>query len=69
MSLWVHLNIRPTCLIVDNLSSTSVLQYTTTNHASDRIVSTINFVKPDYIGTVSEYENVSILYDNVLVSQ
>ena len=80
---WVHLNTRPNCVIVENLYWPYLLQDTTTNNASDRIVVFRNFLNPDLIGSVkyswryvlssifqvSEGETLSIPSDNLLVSQ
>ena len=54
MSLWVQLIARPNCVIIDNLSWTSLLQYTTTNHTSGSILVFRNFPKHDFIGTVKD---------------
>ena len=80
---WVHLNAIPTCVIITNLSTTPIFQDIITNHASGRIVVFRNFFKPVFIGQsrihgsicyyplfqVSEYDTVSISYDQVLVFQ
>ena len=52
ISLWVHLNGIPTCVIFANLSWPSMIQYSTNNHASSYIVVTSNFPNPDCIGPV-----------------
>ena len=52
VSLWVHLNVRPNCVVFDNLSWNSLLQYTNTNHKSDKIVVLSNTPKPDVVGPV-----------------
>ena len=49
---WFHLNSIPNCVIVDKLFWPSVFQYTTSNHASGRIVVFQNFIKTYYIGAV-----------------
>ena len=54
VSLWVHINARPNCVIVDNLYWTYIFQDTTTNHASGHIVVFRNFPKPGFIGLVKE---------------
>ena len=46
VSFWVHLNVRPTCVIFTNLYWLSVLKYTTSNHASGCILVTI--ILPEY---------------------
>ena len=51
VSFWVHINFRPTFVVVSNPSWPSVFQYTTTNHAPGFIVVNINFPKPGFIGT------------------
>ena len=52
--LWVHLNVRPTFVIVENLSCPYLLQDTTNNHASGSIVVNINFPQPGFIGSFKE---------------
>ena len=54
VSLWVHLNVRPTYDVFENLSRTSVFKDTNTNHASGHIVVTINLPKTDFIGPFKE---------------
>ena len=49
---WVHLNTRPTYVIVHNLYLPSVLQDTTTNHTSGCIVVLRNLSKPYFFGPV-----------------
>ena len=51
VSFWVHLNARPSCVIVENPSWPSVFLYTTTNNASGRIVLFIKSSKPDYMAS------------------
>ena len=53
-SFWVHMNVRPTCVIVVNLSCPYVLKDTTNNHAYGGIVVNINFPKLGFIGPVME---------------
>ena len=48
-----QLNSRPNCLIVDNLSWSSVFQDNTNNHTSGLILVFGNFLKPDFIGSVN----------------
>ena len=54
VSLWVYLNAIHTCVIITNLSWPSVFQYIITNHTSVCIVVFRNFLKPDFIGKVTE---------------
>ena len=54
MSFYVHINVRPTCVIFVNLSWPSIYQDTTINYASGRIIATRNFPKPDFIGPFME---------------
>ena len=48
MSFFVHLNVRPTSVIVANLSCTYVLQDIITNYDSGCIVVFSNFTKTDF---------------------
>ena len=53
VSLWVHLNIRPNCVISENLSWPYVFQYATTNHEYICIVVLRNSTKPYFIWPVN----------------
>ena len=81
----VHLNTRPNCVIVENLSWTSVLQDTTNNYTFDHIVVVVlsNFIKPDLLGQsrihvglcynvvsqLIERDTVFVLYEHNLIYQ
>ena len=54
VSFWVHLNVRPTCVIVANFSWSSVSQYSTNNHSPGSIVVNINLPNPNIFGPVTE---------------
>ena len=52
--VWVNLNAIPTCVIITNLFWTPIFQDIITSPASGRIVVFSNFLKTDFIGTVTE---------------
>ena len=52
--LWVNLDTRPNCVVVQNLYWTSVLQDITTYHTSGLIVVFHNFTMPYSIDPVNE---------------
>ena len=54
VSLWVQLNVRPTCVIITNISLTPVVQYNITNPASGLIVLFRNFLQTDFVRTIKE---------------
>ena len=55
MSFCVHLNVRPTCVIVEKISYPYVLHYIINNCASGCIIVFSNFLKPDLISPVTDY--------------
>ena len=60
--LWVNLDTRPNCVVVQNLYLPSVLNYTTTNYNSGCIVVFYNLTYPDFIVNVKESHRCLISY-------
>ena len=59
---WVHLNTRPLCVIVQNLSWNSELQDITTDHTSGLLVVCVHFNATYFIDTVKESQGHKISY-------